>query len=288
MRRKSRPMSKYPTAVRFGAFIAVLCLIASPTFGSHGSWLDNYDQGLKWMAKSDYEAAIRYLEMAVADKPLSEIVEGTDRRTEYLPYLQLGICYYNLNKIELAREYLELEGKLSALSSSQESKQLWESYRTKLASHPAKEREPSYEKIRDFTKRKYLLSDTEAERLKREIRHRCRLPEAEDKSYPWYYHYELGLAFEKKDDWQRALDSFLLALDHKGEPGKLLRIYGVWFIDYFPYYQIGRAHYNLRNWECAREAFLLSETFEDIRPSDPEHSELKKYLEDLENVNPSQ
>ena len=121
--------------------------------------------------------------------------------------------------------------------------------------------EPS---LRDFKRKPYLLSDTEVEKIKEEIRTRCHLPEDNEISYPWYYHYELGLAMQKRKDWQRALDSMLTSLERHERPQKFTRIYGMWFIDYFPYYNIGLAHYHLKNWKCAVQSFRLSQMLEDI------------------------
>jgi len=121
--------------------------------------------------------------------------------------------------------------------------------------------EPS---IRDFERKPYVISTAEVERIKEEIRTQCRLPLAQENHYPWYYHYEVGLAMQKRNDWQRALDSFLAALDHRDQPSKQSRIYGMWFVDYYPYYNIGLAHYHLKNWKCAAQSFRLSKMLENI------------------------
>ncbi|MGH9856712.1 MAG: hypothetical protein ACRD4B_02595, partial [Acidobacteriota bacterium] len=52
--------------------------------------------------------------------------------------------------------------------------------------------------------------------------------------------------------------------DRRERPQKFTRIYRMWYIDYFPYYNIGLAHYNLKNWNCAVQSFKLSQMFEDI------------------------
>ena len=121
--------------------------------------------------------------------------------------------------------------------------------------------------LHEFERKPYVLSDTEVLKIQEEIRTRCNLPPAEDRSYPWYYHYELGLTMQKHRDWQRALDSMLAALERRDRPQKFTRIYGMWFIDYFPYYNIGLAHYHLKNWKCAVQSFRLSQMFEAL-PND--------------------
>ena len=129
-----------------------------------------------------------------------------------------------------------------------------------------------------FERKPFVLSESEVESIKNEIRTRCNLPPADDITYPWYYHYEVGLAMQKHRDWQRALDSMLTALDRRERPQKYTRIYGMWFIDYFPYYNIGLAHYHLKNWKCAVQSFRLSQMFEDI-PRDAVQSYRLRELE---------
>jgi tetratricopeptide (TPR) repeat protein len=124
--------------------------------------------------------------------------------------------------------------------------------------------EPSF---RDFQRKPYVLSVEEVARIKEEIRTECRLPVTREMNYPWYYHYEVGLAMQKKQDWQRALDSFIAAVDHRDHPARASRIYGMWFLDYYPYYNIGLAHYHLGNWKCAIQSFRLSQMLENI-PAD--------------------
>ena len=115
--------------------------------------------------------------------------------------------------------------------------------------------------------------------MKEEIRNRCHLPQAATAAdYPWYFHYEMGKALAEKKDWQRALDSYIEALDHRDRPKKESRIYGMWFIDYYPYYNIGLAHFHLQNWKCADSAFRLSKMLEDM----PVGSEEFRNLQDLQ------
>jgi tetratricopeptide (TPR) repeat protein len=121
--------------------------------------------------------------------------------------------------------------------------------------------------FRDYQRKPYIISGSEVEKIREEIRTQCRLPKAQEMDYPWYYHYEVGLAMQKKQDWQRALDSFLAALDRRDRPSRSSRIYGMWFIDYYPYYNIGLAHYHLGNWKCAIQSFRLSQMLENI-PAD--------------------
>jgi hypothetical protein len=130
--------------------------------------------------------------------------------------------------------------------------------------------------IRAFNKKPYVLSEEDVKQMKEDIRQRCNLPRADEHTYPWYYHYELGLGMKQKSDWQRALDSFISALDFRDRPQRFSRIYGMWFIDYYPYYNIGLAHYHLQNWKCAEDSFRLSQMFEDLPTNSADY---KKMLE---------
>ena len=130
--------------------------------------------------------------------------------------------------------------------------------------------------LREYQRRPYVLTDADVQQIKEEIRMRCNLPKASEITYPWYYHYELGVALQKHKDWQRSLDSLIASLDRRDRPQKFTRIYGMWFIDYYPYYNIGVAHYNLQNWKCAVQSFQLSRMFEDLRNDSVESFRLRE------------
>jgi tetratricopeptide (TPR) repeat protein len=247
-------------------FSLFLCLFAVTAFGQEPSWKVNYGKAMQYMSQGNYENAITYLKMSVADKPISEIVEASTGPIEYLPYLQLGIAYYKVRKIQLATEFLDLESSLSAVQKSKTGTTLLKDYKelTSKIQETAQTNADAEQGIRAFSKKAYVLPEEEVQQMKEDIRQRCNLPKADERTYPWYYHYELGLGLKQKNDWQRALDSFISALDFREKPQRFSRIYGMWFIDYYPYYNIGLAHYHLQNWKCAEDSFRLSQMFEDL------------------------
>jgi tetratricopeptide (TPR) repeat protein len=213
---------------RFSISIVFVLMSAGVVFGDTPSWKTNYEKGLSLLAQGQYQSAKDYLRMAAADKPISEIMTEKNESLEYLPYLQIGICYYQLGKVQLAREFLDLESNLAAISQSRAGKDLMNQYRNKLETADQPEQADTIENsIRDYKSKGYLLSKTEVSELKEQVRQRCKLPQADEKTYPWYYHYELGLAMEHRSDWQRALESFLHALDDRDQPKKFSRIYGM-------------------------------------------------------------
>jgi len=260
--------------------IAIFVLLFSTVaFAAGPPWRANYETALQLISQGKYEESLSYLKMATADKPVSQVVRDRYTTLEYLPYLQIAICYFHLGKLELAAEHLDLEKNLPAIQQSSNGKKLMEEYSAKLASPDSVDSSSvDLEAIRRFEKRPYLLNDIEVQKMKEDIRSQCALPKAEERSYPWYYHYELGLALTKKNDWQRALDSFLEALDHREKPNRFSRTYGVWFVDYYPYYNIGMAHYHLQNWKCAVSSFRLSHMLEGI-PRDANQLKLRDEYE---------
>lgn len=261
----------------------ILCLFAVTAFCQQPVWRVNYSKGLQYISQGKYEDAITYLRMAVADKPISEIVQEKSGTLEYLPYLQLGISYFNVGKTQLATEFLDLESSLSAIQKSKSGLALLKDYKDRTTkSQNTKSQDDPEEGIRAFNKKAYVLPEEEVRQMKEDIRQRCNLPHADEKTYPWYYHYELGLGLKQKSDWQRALDSFISALDFRDRPQRFSRIYGMWFIDYYPYYNIGLAHYHLKNWKCAEDSFRLSQIFEDLPSNSPDYKKMMEMKSEVE------
>lgn len=69
----------------------------------------------------------------------------------------------------------------------------------------------------------------------------------------WYRHYEFGLRAIESSEWRRAIDELRAAIEGRPEPSGNARTYRMRFIDYFPYYYLGAAHYSLGETDRARE-----------------------------------
>jgi hypothetical protein len=94
------------------------------------------------------------------------------------------------------------------------------------------------------------------------------------KNAPWYANYEIGLELERKGDYPRALTHFIDAVANRPNPQRQARMYGMWLIDYYPYFHIARSHVRLENWQCAKNALDISQRLEEIPTSAPEIDEL--------------
>jgi len=121
---------------------------------------------------------------------------------------------------------------------------------------------PTY---RRFQPRPVVLSDEQYRALRESVARRCRTGSDDATSLaPWYFHYELGLELQNAGDPQRALDAMILAIDDRADPKLGTRMYGMWFIDYVPYFRIAELHAALENYECARDALELSEKLAEV------------------------
>ena len=57
----------------------------------------------------------------------------------------------------------------------------------------------------------------------------------------------------------------------KAEPARAARMYGMWYVNYLPYYQMSVAYAQLGNWERAWEAITLSEALVEFSPGDHDY-----------------
>jgi len=83
----------------------------------------------------------------------------------------------------------------------------------------------------------------------------------------------MGLELLRLGDPQRALDAFLGAVARRQNSKRRARIYGMWLENYFPYFEIARAHAAVGNWKCVADALTLSSQHGEIMADDDEHFE---------------
>jgi hypothetical protein len=119
-----------------------------------------------------------------------------------------------------------------------------------------------------------VLSEQEFTMLRNDVLSRCDLPaDTNLRNAPWYANYELGLELERKGDYPRALTHFIDAVAARPNPQRQARMYGMWLVDYYPYFHIARSHARLENWECAKNALDISSRLREIPPSGAEMNE---------------
>ena len=118
------------------------------------------------------------------------------------------------------------------------------------------------------------LTPQAAEALRRKVLAQCGLPENPSMQLPWYFHFEFGRALLGSGDAARAIGELTQAVELNPVPHAGKRMYGMWYVDYFPYYQLAMAHAQLGNWTCAANAMRLSQMTE---AASAEYFDMVKY-----------
>jgi hypothetical protein len=125
--------------------------------------------------------------------------------------------------------------------------------------------------FKDFDRKPATISDEEFESLRGRVMSRCRVAAGTDPAKaPWYFYYELGMELEKRGDPQRALGALIEATNHRAEPKRSARMYGMWFSNYTPYFEIAKLHFDLGNWQCAADAINISTGTREVLEGDKE------------------
>ena len=250
---------------------AVVCFLA--TTASAATWYEQYEKGIRAIEEGDAEGARVALEAALQGRADDGVQVPTRARQylDYLPHLYLAIAHQMNGNVDAARKQLALAETSGMAARSEVGRPLLVAYQLLLRGDAAG-RLPRYAM---FEQRAPKLSDEEFNLLRSDVLSKCDLPlDTELRSAPWYANYELALELERKGDYPRALTHLIDAIADRPNPQKQARMYGMWTIDYYPYFHIARSHVRLANWECARNALDISQRLGEVPASAPELDEL--------------
>ncbi len=253
-------------------------------------WHSLYEKGVQLVQEGRGSEARAALEQALAlqsQEGLRLPTEGI-RYVDYLPHLYLAAACHMSGAQAAAREHLLRAQNSGVAAKSEAGSRLLAAYEllilgTGSEAAPAKAaaQPPSGPpRYAVYPKKPPLLAEADFRRLQQDVLTGCHLGAGEAERAPWYFHYELGLELEKRGDHQRALDAFVESASRRAQPQHLARIYGVWFMDYLPYFQIARAHARLGNLECARDAFALSRRLGEDPEKNRDFAELRALLKE--------
>ncbi len=95
----------------------------------------------------------------------------------------------------------------------------------------------------------------------------------------WYEHYERAEEALKAQEWNLAATQILEAIQQRPEPGASVRTYGMKFLKYHPYFNLGIAYFNMGRYEEAVQAFETEERFGAISESPADNSNMKTFKE---------
>jgi tetratricopeptide (TPR) repeat protein len=252
--------------------LTALLLFAAST-ASAATWYEHYEKGVRLIEQGHAEEAREALAAALAGRAGEgvQVPTGPQQYLDYLPHLYLAIASQMAGDVEHARKELELAETSGMASRSEVGRPLLVAYELLLRGD-ATGRFPKYAV---YEKKAPTLSESDFNLLRNDVLMKCDLPvDTKLGNAPWYANYELGLALERKGDYSRALTHFIDAVAQRPDPQKQARMYGMWMIDYYPYFHIARSHVRLENWQCARNALEISQRLNEIPGSAPELNEL--------------
>jgi tetratricopeptide (TPR) repeat protein len=264
-----------------------LALLAVPQ--EPAAWYQLYDQGVMAIEQGRPAEARPLLEAALAKRP----TEGLKVRTygvffvDYMPHLYLAIAAQMLGELESARASIATAEASGIAARSEAGAPLLAAYRILLrspgedatqhqAATPVERRG-----FRIFPSQPPKLSDTEYQQLRKQVAARCGVPDDVTSSRaPWYFHYELALVLARQGDPQRSVEALIVSTDHKPQPQRQARMYGMWFTDYIPFYWLAREHALLGNWECVTDALEASQKSGEVSERDQEFAEFRALVEE--------
>ncbi len=246
--------------------LAVLLSVAS------GSWYEHYDRGLRLIAEGNGVAAREELQAALTlrDKEQLQVLTQPQVYIDYLPHLYLAIASQMTGDINAARQHLARAEDSGVAAKSEVGRPLLVAYQLLLRGDASgKYSRPAYAV---YAAKPPVISEAEFKQLREDVMTKCNLAPDTTKA-PWYARYELGLEMERKGDYSRALTELIDAVSLRPNPQPRARMYGMWLIDYYPYFHIARSHVRLANWQCAKNALDISQKVNEIPATAPEFQE---------------
>lgn len=269
-----------------GVLLLAMALAPAPQVGE--TWYGHYERGVELVESGNGPRAAAELAEALRRRPEPGLRIRTYglRYVDYLPHLYMAMAAHLQGDAERARRELDLCERAGVAARSEVGRPLLRAYRLLLhdaeqAAPPARQvpvaQEPAPHRFRLFERRAVVLPRSEFLRLRRQIIRRCGLPaDIQDAHAPWYFHYELGLALVRRGDPQRALDSLIAATEQRPVSQRDARMYGMWFTDYRPYFEIALAHAELGNWACVYDALALSSELGEIKEGDEDFERFRE------------
>lgn len=243
-------------------------LLAASAATPPETWYNHYARGVQLIEQGQAAAARPELEAALAlrDKEGLQLPARPQQYLDYLPHLYLAIANQMTGNLDVARRELAAAETSGIATKSEVGRPLLVAYQLLLRGNA--------DGYATYPHKAPVLSEDEFNLLRNDVLSKCNLPlDTKPGSAPWYANYELGLALERKGDYPRALTHFIDAVAHRPNPQKQARMYGMWLIDYYPYFHIARSHVRLENWQCAKNALEISQKLGEISTGAPEMTE---------------
>src|SRR5881409_4059670 len=200
-----------------------------------GTWYEHYDRGLRLIQDGQATAARAELEAAYAlrSKEQLQVAARPQVYIDYLPHLYLAIASQMAGDIDSARKHLAQAEDSGVAAKSEVGRPLLVAYQLLLRGDASgRYSRPAYAV---YAAKPPVISEAEFRQLREDVLTKCNIS-PDTKSAPWYARYELGLELERKGDYSRALGEMIDAVALRPNPQQRARMYGMWLIDYYPYF----------------------------------------------------
>ena len=116
------------------------------------------------------------------------------------------------------------------------------------------------------------LTEQQLQDIRKRVLRRCGLSsKLTHNRLPWYFHYEFGVELVRQGAAGEALEPLQMTANLKPQPMRDARMYGAWFINYLPYYQMSLAYSELGEWDNAWDAIRMSENLVEFSSGDFEY-----------------
>jgi hypothetical protein len=249
----------------------------------------SYLAGIEQLDRGELQSASELFYQAITQSATPQEAPG-----EYLPYIHLSVTTFKMGHTREARDALIRSQVFGVAAKTETGKQLLDSYAAEIMSAPLDDSEfappaPAVAEVvqaepvqvdasparteADDSVNVVYHSDDGTELTSDQVIRRCisSSQRPENNKLPWFFHYQCGIELMKAGDAQRAIDSFEIGATALEDPRRGKRMYGMWFIDYLPYYQMALAHSQLGEWQNAYNALKISENFGEFTPADSDY-----------------
>ena len=116
------------------------------------------------------------------------------------------------------------------------------------------------------------LSAEQLQDIRKRVLKRCGLSsKLANNRLPWYFHYEFGVELVRQGAAGEAVEPLQMTANLKPQPARDARMYGAWFVNYQPYYQMSLAFSDLGQWDAAWDAIRMSENLLEFAPGEFEY-----------------
>jgi len=233
------------------------------------SYQEEYLAGIEYFEQGQFRAASDSFREAIRLLPSPRV--GPD---EYIPYIYLSATQFEIGNTLEARDALIQSQVHGSASKTEAGQLLLGRYAADIMSAPLSSPKLVTVSVDDSVDKNVepeLVSQSSGESIPAKILKRC-TKAAKMEELPWYFHYKCGVDLMKAGDAQRAVESFSMGANVREDSARSKRMYGMWYIDYLPYYQIALAQSQLGDWKSARAAIIRSTKFGEFSPVDPDYS----------------